>query len=98
MATLNRSPRGRAQGHSGTLAQPRPLSLEHRPPGLLVREFFRDAALVHDKRGSNAALPAVFFVVITLDDLHATPVRHGDCVAVADRVAVVTDDSDLTAS
>jgi len=63
-----------------------------------VREFFGDAAVVHDKRGSNAALLAMFFVVINLDDPHATSVRHGDCVAVADRVAVVSDDPDLTAS
>src|SRR5262249_35283921 len=64
----------------------------------LVREFFRDAAVVHDKRGGNAALPAVFFFVVHLDDLAATPVGHRNCVAVADRVAVVNDDPDLTAS
>jgi hypothetical protein len=63
-----------------------------------VCEFFRDAAVVHDKGGGNAALPTVFFVVINLDDFHATSVRHRDCVAVADRVAVVSDNPDLTAS
>ena len=39
-----------------------------------MREFFGDVAVVHDKCGSNAALLAVFFVVINLDDLHATSV------------------------
>ena len=63
-----------------------------------MRETFRDAPIVHDKRGGNAALLAVFFVVIYLDNFHATSVRHRDYVAVADRGAVVSDDPDLTAS
>ena len=63
-----------------------------------MRERFCDAAVVHNKRGSNAAFPAVFFVVVNLNDLDVPAVRHSDGVAIADRVAVVGDDPDLTAS
>jgi hypothetical protein len=85
------------RGHRLSPREPGASRIAPTKPRSLVGEFLRDAAVVHDKRGSNAAPLAVFFVVVDLDDLHATSARQCDCVAVADRVAVVSDDPDLTA-
>jgi hypothetical protein len=53
---------------------------------------FRNAAVVYDEGGSDAAGFAVLFVVVDLDDSDAAPVRQRDRVTVADRVACVSDD------
>lgn len=58
--------------------------------------MFRDAAVVHDERGSDATLLAVLLVVVDLDDSDTAPVGKLDRVTVDDRVAFVSDDPYLS--
>src|SRR3954453_11775534 len=55
-------------------------------------EVFRDAVVVYDEGGSDAAVFAVLFVVVDLDYGDAAPARKRDRVTVADRAACVSDD------
>jgi hypothetical protein len=52
----------------------------------------RDAPIVYDQGGSDAAVFAVLFVVVDLDHSDVASVRQRDRVTVADRVASVGDD------
>ena len=60
--------------------------------------MFRDAAIVHDEGGSDAALFAVLLVVIDLDNRDAAPVRERNRDPGPDRVACVIDDSYFSTS
>src|SRR3954454_20530706 len=55
-------------------------------------EVLRDAAVVYDEGGSDAAVFTVLFVVVDLDDSDTAPVRKRDRLTVGDRVARVSDD------
>ena len=62
----------------------------------LLLEMFRDAPVIYDEGGSDAAVFAVLFVVVDLDDSDAAPIRKRDRLTVADRVAFVSDDPDFS--